>query len=102
MSPATKNPAQKTAAKDAAPKKIVKLVGVVDSDSRDKTRTVVVRYQSPHPKYGKYVSHKTIIQAHDEKNTAKVGDTVEIVPCRPLSKTKKWTIARIVTAKPKD
>jgi len=102
MSPATKNPAPKPAAKDAPAKKVVKLVGVVDSDKRDKTRTVVVRYQSPHPKYGKYVSHKTIIQAHDEQNTSKLGDTVEVVPCRPLSKTKTWTVSRIVTVKPKD
>lgn len=101
MSPATKTPATKTA-EPAREKKIVKLVGVVDSDKRDKTRTVVVKYQAPHPKYGKYVSHKTIIQAHDEKNESRLGDTVEIVPCRPMSKSKKWTLSRIVTAKPRD
>jgi small subunit ribosomal protein S17 len=77
-------------------KKVVTLVGQVESDKRDKTRTVVVRYQSRHPKYGKYIRRQTVIQAHDESNASKIGDTVEIGPCRPVSKTKTWKVLRVV------
>jgi small subunit ribosomal protein S17 len=77
-------------------KKIVKLVGVVESDKRSKTRRVAISYQLPHSKYGKYVSRQSIIQIHDEHNTSKLGDTVEIIPCRPVSSTKRWTLSRVV------
>lgn len=83
-------------------KKIVRLTGVVESDKRDKTRRVVVEYQQPHPKYGKYMTSRTIIQAHDEQNSSRTGDTVEVVPCRPMSKTKQWTVSRVVTRRPQD
>ncbi len=71
--------------------------GVVDSDVRDKTRRVVISYRAPHPKYGKYVSKRTRFHIHDENNESKVGDTVEIVQCRPISKTKTWKLLRVVT-----
>ena len=71
-------------------------IGVVDSDVRDKTRRVVIAYRAPHPKYGKYVSKRTRFHIHDENNEAKVGDTVEIVQCRPVSKTKTWKLLRVV------
>lgn len=100
MSPAAKAPAKPQAPKPE--KKIVRLVGVVESDKRAKTRRVAVVYQAPHPKYGKFITHRSIIQAHDEKNESRLGDTVEIVPCRPISKTKQWTVSKIVTVKPKD
>jgi small subunit ribosomal protein S17 len=74
----------------------VSFVGVVESDKRDKTRKVVVSFATRHPKYGKYIQRRTVIQAHDEANEAREGDTVEVVPCRPLSKTKTWRISRIV------
>lgn len=76
-------------------------VGVVSSDKRDKTVTVVVAFQVKHPKYGKYIRRRTILQAHDEKNEAKIGDTVEVVECRPYSKTKSWRLLRIVTRGPR-
>jgi small subunit ribosomal protein S17 len=57
---------------------------------------VVVNYKSMHPKYGKYVSQRTVLQVHDETNESKLGDTVEVKPCRPMSKTKKWTLVRVV------
>jgi small subunit ribosomal protein S17 len=82
-----------------AKNKIVTLTGTVESDKRDKTRTVVVRFQSKHAKYGKYMREQTVIQAHDEKNASKSGDTVEIGPCRPMSKTKTWKVLRVVQAK---
>lgn len=72
-------------------------IGVVDSDARDKTRRVVIAYRAPHPKYGKYVSKRTRFQIHDENNESKVGDTVEIVQCRPVSKSKTWKLHRVVT-----
>ena len=80
-------------------KKFAGFVGVVESDKRTKTRTVVVRFATKHPKYGKYIRHKTTLQAHDENNTSKAGDTVEIGPCRPMSKTKTWTVLRVVESK---
>jgi small subunit ribosomal protein S17 len=98
MSSATKTTAKETKSATAA-KKIVTLEGTVESDKRDKTRTVVVRFQSRHAKYGKYLRKETVIQAHDEKNTSKLGDTVEIGPCRPMSKTKNWKVLRVVKVK---
>lgn len=88
-----------TTAKPAAPAPdalVATKVGVVESDKRSKTRTVVVRYKAMHPKYGKYVSRKTVLQVHDEANDSRLGDTVEVKPCRPLSKTKRWTLVRVV------
>lgn len=72
-------------------------IGVVDSDARDKTRRVVIAYRAPHPKYGKYVSKRTRFHIHDENNESKVGDTVEIIQCRPVSKSKTWKLHRVVT-----
>ena len=70
--------------------------GVVASDKGDKTIKVVVNYQTRHPKYGKFLKRRTVLHAHDEKNEAKEGDTVEIAECRPLSKTKHHRLLRIV------
>jgi len=74
--------------------------GVVESDKRDKTRRVVVRFLARHPKYGKYLERRTVLQVHDEKNESHTGDTVEVVPCRPMSKTKSWRLVRIVQRAP--
>ena len=74
--------------------------GVVASDKGNKTIKVVVNYQTRHPKYGKYLKRRTILHAHDEKNEAKEGDTVEIAECRPLSKTKHHRLLRIVQRAP--
>jgi small subunit ribosomal protein S17 len=74
--------------------------GVVASDKGDKTIKVVVEYQTKHPKYGKYLKRRTTLHAHDEKNDAKEGDTVEIAECRPLSKTKHHRLLRIVQRAP--
>ena len=70
--------------------------GVVASDKGDKTIKVVVNYQTKHPKYGKYLKRRTVLHAHDEKNEAREGDTVEIAECRPLSKTKRWRLVEVV------
>lgn len=98
MSQATKQPKQPTQP-EQADRKVVTMTGVVSSDKRDKTRTVVVTYAAKHPKYGKYIRHKTTLQAHDEGNASKAGDTVEISPCRPVSKTKTWRVTRVVESK---
>ncbi|MFG0245933.1 MAG: 30S ribosomal protein S17 [Phycisphaerales bacterium JB052] len=71
-------------------------IGVVESDVRDKSRKVVIQYKTKHPKYGKYVSKRTVLHVHDENNESSNGDVVEIVQCRPISKTKSWKLNRIV------
>ncbi|MCK4871492.1 MAG: 30S ribosomal protein S17 [Phycisphaerales bacterium] len=75
-------------------------VGVVESDKRDKTRKVVVGFLAKHPKYGKYLRRRTVLQVHDEDNISAVGDHVEIVACRPMSKTKTWKVTRVVRKGP--
>ena len=75
--------------------------GVVTSDVRDKTIAVTVNYTIQHPKYGKYSQRRTTLHAHDEKNEAKKGDTVEIAECRPISKSKNWRLVRIVQKAPR-
>lgn len=81
-------------------KKAATQIGVVESDKRDKTRRVAVRFSAPHPKYGKYVANRTILHVHDEKNESKLGDRVEIAQCRPISKTKNWKLVRVVERAP--
>ena len=71
-------------------------VGVVKSDKTDKTRRVEIPRQVRHPKYGKILRRKTVCHVHDESNESKLGDTIEIVECRPRSKTKTWELVRIV------
>ena len=72
-------------------------VGVVETDVRDKTRKVVVRYVAKHPKYGKYIKRRTVLHVHDEANESKKGDTVEVAPCRPVSKSKSWRLVRVMS-----
>jgi len=71
------------------------VAGVVVSDAMDKTITVRVERRVKHPVYGKYVRKSTKIHAHDEDNTCNVGDTVTVVECRPLSKSKTWMLKSI-------
>ena len=72
------------------PKRIMQ--GVVVSDKMDKTVVVNVQRKFPHPLYKKYIKRSKRYHAHDENNTHKVGDTVSIQECRPISKTKKWEV----------
>jgi small subunit ribosomal protein S17 len=71
-------------------------VGIVVSDSRDKTVTVEVRDAKRHPRYGKTVPVRSKFHVHDETNDAHIGDTVRIVETRPLSKSKRWRIEEVV------
>jgi len=75
-------------------------LGVVESDKRDKTRRVTIHYVSKHPKYGKYVRQRTVLHVHDEANESRLGDRVEVAPCRPISKTKTWKLVRVVDRAP--
>ena len=74
------------------------LLGFIASRSGDKTVKVNFQYTVPHPVYGKEVKRRTVLHAHDEKNECKVGDKVEIMETRPLSKLKRWRIVRVVEA----
>jgi small subunit ribosomal protein S17 len=80
------------------PENASRKVGVVTSDSRDKSCKVEIQFSVKHPKYGKYVRRRTLIHAHDESNEAKLGDRVEIAECRPISKTKSWVLTRVIKA----
>lgn len=74
--------------------------GVVVSDRMDKTVVVSISKKVKHPKYEKYVTRRDKYKAHDEQNEAKIGDTVEIVETRPLSRHKRWRLSRIVERAP--
>ncbi|MBY0461201.1 MAG: 30S ribosomal protein S17, partial [Gemmataceae bacterium] len=76
------------------------LQGVVTRDKTAKTRRVEVERLVRHPKYGKFVKRRTVCYVHDEKNDSHLGDTVEIVESRPLSKTKRWNLVQIVKRAP--
>jgi len=73
--------------------------GIVTSDKMDKTITVAVINRKSHPIYGKIMTTTVKLKAHDEENNAKEGDTVEIMETRPLSKTKRWRLMRVVERK---
>ncbi len=70
---------------------------VVVSKSGDKSITVQIDYRVKHPRYGKYMKHRTKLGVHDERNAAGVGDIVEICECRPISKRKSWRLVNVVT-----
>ena len=68
------------------------LTGIVISDKADKTITVKVERKVKHPTYSKIMKRSTKVHAHDEENTAKVGDVVTVQECRPYSKSKTWKL----------
>ena len=71
-------------------------IGVVSSNKMTKTITVAVERKVKHPIYGKFVKKTTKFHAHDENDTAGIGDTVRIMETRPLSKTKRWRLVEII------
>lgn len=77
------------------PKRVV--VGVVTSDKTLKTRRVEVTRLVKYPKYGKYVKRRTVCYVHDENNESAMGDTVEIIESRPMSKLKRWQLLKVVS-----
>ena len=76
------------------PKRVV--IGVVKSDKMKKTRRVEVSRLVKYPKYGKYVKRRTVCYVHDENEESVVGDTVEIIESRPMSKLKRWQLVNVV------
>lgn len=76
----------------------VELEGEVISNKMAKTISVLVYRTVKHDKYGKYVKKSSVLKAHDENQQAKIGDKVVIFETRPLSKTKRWSLSRVVSA----
>ena len=70
--------------------------GIVVTDARDKTITVRIDSAASHPRYGKIVRTSKKLHAHDENNEAAVGDLVQLVECRPLSRQKRWRLVEVV------
>lgn len=87
-------PSDSTASTTRRPRRVQ--VGVVKSDANNKTIKVVVDRLIQHPKYEKRVRRSITLIAHDEENQAKVGDLVEIMETRRISKTKTWRFVRIL------
>ena len=71
--------------------------GRVVSNKMNKTVTVLLERQVPHPLYGKIVRRSTKVHAHDENGQCKEGDLVRIAECRPMSKTKNWRVVEVLT-----
>jgi small subunit ribosomal protein S17 len=71
-------------------------VGFVSSRSGDKSVKVTIAYKTPHPLYHKVVNRQTVLHVHDEKNETKLGDKVEVMETRPLSRLKRWRIVSIL------
>jgi small subunit ribosomal protein S17 len=70
--------------------------GRVKSAKQDKTIAVTVSWKKQHPLYGKYIQQKTTLYAHDESNEAAEGDLVELAETRPMSKTKRWRLVKVL------
>jgi small subunit ribosomal protein S17 len=71
-------------------------IGVVVSNSMEKSIVITVKQKVKHPIYGKFVNKTSRFMAHDEENSCNVGDTVKISETRPLSKNKKWRLVEII------
>jgi len=80
----------------SAEKKIRTLQGKVISDKMDKSVTVLLERQVKHPLYKKYIRRSTKLHVHDEKNECSIGDMIAIRECRPISKTKSWTLVEVI------
>lgn len=71
-------------------------VGTVVSDKMDKTVVVAIKDNVKHPLYKKVIKNTYKLKAHDENNECGIGDTVEVMETRPLSKDKRWRLVRII------
>ena len=76
------------------------LVGVVTSRSGDKSIKVTYFYKVPHPLYGKEIRRKTVIHVHDENKECALGDKVEVMETRPISKLKRFRVVRVIEKAP--
>jgi small subunit ribosomal protein S17 len=70
--------------------------GSVISDRMDKSAIVLIERKVKHPIYGKFVKKSTKLHIHDENNECGIGDTVQISECRPISRTKSWTLVKVI------
>ena len=77
------------------------LTGTVTSRSGDKTIKVTYFYKIPHPLYRKEIKRKTVVHVHDESNDCGLGDKVEIMETRPISKLKRWRVTQVLERAPK-
>jgi len=71
-------------------------IGFVSSRSGDKSVKVTLDYKTPHPLYQKVVKRQTVLHVHDEKNETKVGDKVEVMETRPISRLKRWRVVSVL------
>ncbi|WP_414662695.1 30S ribosomal protein S17 [Horticoccus sp. 23ND18S-11] len=71
-------------------------IGFVASRSGDKSIKVTIAYKTPHPLYHKVVNRQTALHVHDEKNETKVGDKVEVMETRPISRLKRWRVVKVL------
>jgi len=74
------------------------VIGKVVSNAMEKSATVLVERRVRHPVYGKFITRSTKYHIHDGENVTNVGDVVRIRECRPISKTKSWTLDEVITA----
>ena len=77
-------------------KNVRRVVGRVVSDKMDKTVSVAIERLVRHGVYGKYIRRTTKLKAHDEDNSCRIGDTVAISECRPISKAKSWQVVEVL------
>ena len=97
MADTTTTPDQAATSKSKGPRVVQ---GIVTRDKNAQTRRVEIDFLVKHQMYGKFIKQKTVCYVHDENNESHLGDTVEIVESRPLSRTKRWRLVRIVTKAP--
>jgi small subunit ribosomal protein S17 len=71
-------------------------IGFVSSRMGDKSVKVTVPYKTPHPRYHKVINRKTVLHVHDDKNETKVGDKVEVMEIRPMSRLKRWRVVSVI------
>ena len=72
-------------------------IGIVTSDKMAKSRRVEIPRVVKHARYGKYLHRRTVCHVHDEAEVSALGDTVEIIECRPMSRLKRWSLVRVVS-----
>lgn len=73
-------------------------IGFVTSKMGDKSVKVTVPYKTPHPLYHKVINRKTVLHVHDEKNETRIGDKIEVMETRPISRLKRWRVVRVIEA----
>jgi small subunit ribosomal protein S17 len=74
------------------------VIGFVSSKMGDKSVKVTVPYKTPHTLYHKVINRKTVLHVHDEKNETRLGDKIEVMETRPISRLKRWRVIRVVEA----